>query len=532
MTSYIVSMHEINLLAVEEIDFPELTNLTQEIKKNPNHCIDIEIPTYELPGNEIHHNLPIPEFDETGFLGRKNDRRELHKHLRSSFPVVTILGEGGVGKTALAQRCLYDLLDEPSPAFDAIVWTSLKMSALTPSGIQRIRNDIADTLSLLNTVADVIGIPSVSEMNIADLLSQIRHYMIESRVLLVIDNLESLEPSLFRQFILQIPSQSKLLVTSRVPIGEFEARYKLEHLDLNSSVDLMRRYARYLNLESMYESDHNTLTDYTKKLFHNPLLLKWFISGIARGLDPQSLVSHEIGDFQTALKFCFENVFDNLDGEELYLVETLALAKKPLTMTEIKYLTESSHQLGVETALSALRSSSLVKMTSNRTATFCYELSKSAASYISSINRRMNKFRYNTIQKRFEELSTTIQRRQIQRRSRPYDVFSVHVDLDNRDEAIVAMKLHQAIAAVRRRDLDGARSKIDSARQLHMTLSEVYRIASIVESQCGETYRAEEELDRAVDCAPKSAIVRYTYAKFLLRCNRTSTERSRTWTSL
>ena len=504
------------LLAIKEVVFPELTDLTQKLTQTPDYCFGIEIPPYHIPNNEILHNLPIPEFDETGFLGRTNDRKELHKHLRSSYPVVTILGEGGVGKTALAQRCLYDLLDDQSPAYDAIVWTSLKISALTPFGIQTIRNDIADTLKLLGTVAEIMGTSSAFERNVDDLLTQICHYMTENRVIVVIDNLEAIETTLLRKFLQQIPPQSKLLVTSRVPIGEFETRYKLEELDSGSSLDLLRRYARYLNVEAIYKSKQNVLTEYTKKLFHNPLLLKWFVSGVARGLDPQSIVSQELDDFPTALKFCFENVFDNLDQTEQDLIETLASAKRPLTITEIKYLSGADNQSVAEAALSTLRSSSIVKMTSSRTGSYCYQLSKSAASYV-SMNRPPDTIRYNTIRTRFSDLDRMIQKRGIEIASRRYDVFSVHVDRDNRDEVIVALKLNQALKFVRMKDFDNARLRVEMARQLHMTLSEVYRISSLVEAEAGEVYRAEQELDRAVECAPRAVIVRYTYASFLMK---------------
>ena len=504
------------LLAIKEIVFAELTDLNQNLKKTPDYCLDIEIPPYHIPDNQILHNLPIPEFDETGFLGRKHDRKELHKHLRSAYPVVTILGEGGVGKTALAQRCLYDLLDDPSPAYDAIVWTSLKMSALTPFGIQTIRNDIADTLKLLGTVADIMGTSSAFDRNIDDLLTQIRHYMTENRVIVVIDNLEAIESALLRDFLQQIPSQSKLLVTSRVPIGEFETRYKLDELDRSSSLDLLRRYARYLNVEPIYTSEQSVLTEYTRKLFHNPLLLKWFVSGVARGLDPQSIMSQELDEFPAALKFCFENVLDNLDQTEQDLIETLASAKRPLTITEIKYLSKADDQSAAEAALSTLRSSSIVKMTSSQTGTFCYQLSKSAASYVST-HRPPDAVRYNIIRTRFKELDRMIQKRSIESQSRPYDVFSVHVDRDNRDEVIVAMKLNQALNALRKGDLDNARVSVEEARHLHMTFSEVYRISSLVEAESGEPYRAEQDLDRAVECAPRSAIVRYTYAKFFTK---------------
>ena len=47
--------------------------------------------------------------------------------------------------------------------------------------------------------------------------------------------------------------------------------------------------------------------------------------------------------------------------------------------------------------------------------------------------------------------------------------------------------------------------------------AEVYRVGSLVETKAGEFFRAAEELDQAVQHDPESAIVRYTYALFLMR---------------
>ena len=124
---------------------------------DPGFVLTIQIPSFWIERPRIHHNLPIPEFDETGFVGRHSDRLNTLKLLKSHYPVLTVVGEGGVGKTALALRCLYDLLDDPSAPYDAIIWVSLKTAALTEAGVKNLSGAITSTLGLLSEVAKQLG---------------------------------------------------------------------------------------------------------------------------------------------------------------------------------------------------------------------------------------------------------------------------------------------------------------------------------------------------------------------------------------
>jgi LuxR family transcriptional regulator, glucitol operon activator len=72
----------------------------------------IAIPEYLSEQDSVPHNLPIPEFDDTGFIGRTNERKSLKKSLESHYPVVTVVGDAGTGKTALALRVCNDVLDD------------------------------------------------------------------------------------------------------------------------------------------------------------------------------------------------------------------------------------------------------------------------------------------------------------------------------------------------------------------------------------------------------------------------------------
>src|SRR5690554_4654467 len=98
-------------------NFKNITQLIQRIKENPEKEILISIPsdffieTYNNSG--IINNLPIPDYEhDGGFVGRDEDRKKIIQYLSlPKFPVVTITGSGGVGKTALALRIVQDILE-------------------------------------------------------------------------------------------------------------------------------------------------------------------------------------------------------------------------------------------------------------------------------------------------------------------------------------------------------------------------------------------------------------------------------------
>ena len=102
---------------VERGSMPGTPTRTRETMKrlteDPTYVLHLRIPEFWMnSATKIRHNLPAPDFDDTGFIGRSKERREIAKRLSSRYPIVTIVGEGGIGKTSLALRCLYDLLHD------------------------------------------------------------------------------------------------------------------------------------------------------------------------------------------------------------------------------------------------------------------------------------------------------------------------------------------------------------------------------------------------------------------------------------
>ncbi len=152
-------------------------------QKREGATLDVTIPSYFVEESPVIHNLPPSEFDDTGFIGRTKERTYLKKLLMSDHRVITVVGPAGIGKTALSLRVCNDLLDESKPAFDRIIWVTMKTTQLTSEGIREIHNAIDSVSSLVDNILTFLNLSAIS--NWEDILEQLKN----SKTLLVSCNI-------------------------------------------------------------------------------------------------------------------------------------------------------------------------------------------------------------------------------------------------------------------------------------------------------------------------------------------------------
>lgn len=495
--------------------FPKVALVLSRLKEEPGFVLTLQIPTYWRDKPRIHHNLPIPEFDDTGFLGRKGDRLKLLTLLGSHYPVVTVVGEGGIGKTALALRCLYDLLDDPSAPYDAIVWVSLKTSMLTHSGVRELSGAITSTLGLLSEVARKLGMPvDHVQRPESDYIDEIVEHLELFRTIVAIDNLETISAGPLRDLLIKVPPHSKLLLTSRVGVGEFEVRYPLQGLDEMAAVGLMRANAKILGVSELQKMDDGNLKGFARKLFFNPLLVKWFVASVGRGANLTSIVNKQSESFSDALSFCFENLFDRLGAPEREIVNCLASARKALTLSEVHYLLPSLSTQDAETALATLHNSSVVFRSLDGGESFEYSLTESAATFISSLEPPTAEF-FKKIQVGLRALRNILTDEAKRESRHDYDPNFFRAGA-SRDERICATYLRRALDYSRNSNYISARSELSEAKRLAPQSSEVWRISALIEQYSGELYKANEYFEQSISLNPNSTIARYCYSSFLI----------------
>jgi GTPase SAR1 family protein len=82
---------------------------------------------------------------------------KLRSAIAGPYPVITVVGEGGVGKSALTLKLCYEIVDDATKPFDAVIWTTAKASRLTPHEIQEIDGAITSSIGVIEAAASVIG---------------------------------------------------------------------------------------------------------------------------------------------------------------------------------------------------------------------------------------------------------------------------------------------------------------------------------------------------------------------------------------
>ncbi|MCE7985521.1 MAG: hypothetical protein DYG89_30470 [Caldilinea sp. CFX5] len=181
------------------------------------------VPITQLPGHPVVQSSPphnVPR-QLTSFVGREEEVVDLYARLGNpACRLVTLVGEGGIGKTRLALAVAQRILDpeEPAPApgekpkskiknpqFPDGVWF-VPLNALT------ITVDLADKLA--TAIANAVRHGLVGHH---PPFQQVQNYLRDKRLLLFLDNVEHLLPALkpILARLLEHNPQISLLVTTR-----------------------------------------------------------------------------------------------------------------------------------------------------------------------------------------------------------------------------------------------------------------------------------------------------------------------------
>lgn len=152
----------------------------------------------------VFHNIPAPSYGK--FIARTAAYAEVVDGLQQRSPVVLITGLGGMGKTSLAREVALGGLhgDLDGLAFAGVVWISDKDSPGT-TNFATVLDDIARTLDY----------PSFTTYEFDEKRRAVEQLVRRERLLLVVDNFETITDGALLTWLLRLPEPSKALVTSR-----------------------------------------------------------------------------------------------------------------------------------------------------------------------------------------------------------------------------------------------------------------------------------------------------------------------------
>lgn len=478
------------------------------IENDPSYLLTLRLPTFKdyEPQSKVVHNLPVPDFDDTGFIGRTKDVDEIKKLIFSN-KVVSILGDGGIGKTALAVKVAYDLVDmgEKCP-FELIIWTSAKTTMLTSKGIEEIYTAITDYTGLISVISDSID-SSINDNKYDTIIE----YLDLFKTLIIIDNLETIQSEEVRNFIRTAQTKCNIVITSRIGLGELEYPRTLTGLTETECAKLIREIARLRNSDILMKLPQSTLIEIASKLYYNPLALKWFVSTVETGISPQEVLNNK----DNLLNFCLTNVYEKLSDGAISVLNSIRASRRKLSSAEILYLSDydtlDARKYLIELFKTTLISREIVDVKNLQDV--YYFIPDFAKEFLSQ-KHPVDQSYVKKITQKSRELTSGIQDI---KKVNSYNEFSINaLSCETPNQRIAAKLLSEALIFSRANNYSEAFRKVNEAKNVDPNYYEVYRVSAFLKATNGDTLSAEDDYLLGLEIAPDNPRLLYFYAQFLL----------------
>ncbi|WCN79443.1 NB-ARC domain-containing protein [Micromonospora sp. LH3U1] len=277
----------------------------------------------------LPHNLPHRTYHE--LVGRDEELATVVAKMAPSDRtwVVVIDGIGGVGKTSLALETANELMaGGPGKAtFDAAVWVSAKRTMLTGHGINRREPELAVLRDLIEAIGTVLGRSEVVQLPLREQRSLVRELLSgPTRVLLVLDNLETIDDEQIVAFLRDLPQPAKAIVTSRHRI-DVAFSLRLHGLPNDQAAQLIAAEAGRRGLV-LTEAESASLT---RKTGGVPLAIVWSLSLMDLGHPVHSVLRRLGSGHSDIAAFCFAESVRALEGTDaLRVLAAIAMFEAPV----------------------------------------------------------------------------------------------------------------------------------------------------------------------------------------------------------
>jgi tetratricopeptide (TPR) repeat protein len=305
----------------------------------------------EVAESKIASNLS--DFSDPHVIGREAELRKIQEFWDDEYSrVVSIVGAGGVGKTALLEEFTYQLLMKPlqrdkRPDPEAIVYLTAKDNYLAymkhaPKSMQ-----FRTLRRIYEATLETVGGQKDFDEELAGLRRQVLSLAQSTRILFALDNLESLDEAEYSEvgtFLDEVPPPSKVMLTTRIQ-RRFGSTIALKGLPAPDAREFLLTRLAAWGID-ISEEDSTCIDDLVSYTDGVPLALVHCANAIHNGRTIEETLDAIKGrEFLELLQFSFESSLAELKADGLRVLLFLALSKHPRTRRDVLQVASDEQEL-------------------------------------------------------------------------------------------------------------------------------------------------------------------------------------------
>lgn len=309
----------------------------------------------------IQTNLPPSSYRQ--LFGAEKAQTELVEQLLKpkSRWVITIVGMGGIGKTALADAVARETIK--SFYFETAIW--LRVEPQTMSG-----RSLSPELTFDNLMAELLKRlrPESKAVTPQQRLGEVRQILKGSPYLIIVDNLETeTDTAYLLSHLGDLADPGKFLITSRTraPNEAVAYHFAVDELSLEDAVKLLKHHADNAGITAMDEATTADLEAIYAVTGGNPLALKLVVNLLDVLSLPQvlnGLVQNQSGPVEELYRRIYQQTWQTLSEEARQLLKCLPLVGSTGADSSYLQVVSGLSESQLWPAIQQLRSRSLLEV--------------------------------------------------------------------------------------------------------------------------------------------------------------------------